>query len=108
MPQINKVEREHDIKLVSRTEELKPAKEKFVAKAKPQLQTKRQIKENSEITEKNRSVPLNTPLKAARRTSVSAMRHAKLFLIVPINLKIRKQSINWKLPLVTLRQIQLM
>ena len=77
MPQINKVEREHDIKLVSRTEELKPAKEKFFAKAKPQLQTKRQIKETSEITEQNRSVPLNTPLKAARRASVSAMRHAK-------------------------------
>ena len=77
MPQINKVEREHDIKQVSRKEDLKPAKEKFVAKAKPQLQTKRQIKETSDITEQNRSIPLNTPLKAARRASVSVMRHAK-------------------------------
>ena len=77
MPQINKVEREHDIKQVSRKEDLKPAKKKPVAKAKPQLQTKRQIKETSEITEQNRSAPLNMPLKAARRASISAMRHAK-------------------------------
>ena len=77
MPQINKVEREHDIKQVSRTEDLKPAKEKPVAKVKPQLQTKRQIKEASVITEQNRSAPLNMPLKVARRASISAMRHAK-------------------------------
>ena len=77
MPQINKVEREHDIKQVSRTEDLKPAKEKPVAKAKPQIQSKRRIKEASDIKEQSSSVPLNTPLKAARRASISAMRHAK-------------------------------
>ena len=77
MPQINKVEREHDIKQVSRTEDLKPAKEKPVAKAKPQIQSRRQIKEASDIKEQNSSVPLNTPLKAARRASISTMRHAK-------------------------------
>ena len=77
MPEINKVEREHDIKQVSRKEDLKPAKEKPVAKVKPQIQSKRQIKEASNISEQSKRMPLNTPLKAARRASISAMRHAR-------------------------------
>ena len=62
---------------MSRKEDLKPAKEKPIAKVKPQIQSKRQIKESSSCTNQSRNFPLNTPLKAARRASVSAMRHTK-------------------------------
>ena len=63
MPQINKVEREHDIKQVSRTEDLKPAKEKPVAKVKPQIQSKRQINKEQGI---NRHI---AELKALEKTA---------------------------------------
>ena len=77
MPQINKVERDHDIKQVSRKEDLRPAMEKPVAKAKPQIQNKRQLKETAEITEQNNTASLNMPMKAARRAGMAAIRHAK-------------------------------
>ncbi len=77
MPQINKVERDHDIKQVSRKEDLRPAMEKPVAKAKPQIQNKRQLKETTEITEQNNTASLNMPMKAARRVGMAAIRHAK-------------------------------
>ena len=77
MPQINKVERDHDIKQVSRKEDLKPATEKPIAKAKPQIQNKRQLKEASGITEQNNTASLNMPMKAARRAGIAAFRHAK-------------------------------
>ena len=77
MPQINKVERDHDIKQVSRKEDLKPATERSIAKAKPQIQNKRQLKEASAITEQNNTASLNMPMKAARRAGIAAIRHAK-------------------------------
>ena len=40
MPQITKVERDHDIKQVSRLDDLKPATEKSVSKATPQIRGK--------------------------------------------------------------------
>ena len=77
MPQINKVERDHDIKQVSRKEDLKPATEKPIAKTKPQIQNKRHLKEASEITEQNNTAFLNMPMKVARRAGIAAIRHAK-------------------------------
>ena len=69
MPQISKVERDHDIKQVSRLEDLKPATEKSVSKATPQIRGKPQISE----TQQNLQASMN----AARRASIAAFRHAK-------------------------------
>lgn len=69
MPQISKVERDHDIKQVSRLEDLKPATEKSVPRATPQIRGKPQINE----TQQN----LQTSVNAARRASIEAIRHAK-------------------------------
>ena len=77
MPQINKVERDHDIKQVSRKEDLKPATEKPVAKAKPQIQNKKQLKEAAEITEQSNTASFDMPMIAARRAGIAAIRHAK-------------------------------
>ena len=71
MPQISKVERDHDIKQVSRLEDLKPATEKSVTKAKPQIRGKPQKPEIAE--QRNVMAPVN----AARRASIAAIRHAK-------------------------------
>ena len=69
MPQISKVERDHDIKQVSRLDDLKPATEKSVSMATPQIRGKPQINE----TQQN----LQTSANAARRASIAAIRHAK-------------------------------
>ncbi len=69
MPQISKVEREHDIKQVSRLEDLKPSTEKSVSKATPQIRGKPEIKDSSQV--------LTTSMNAARRASIAAIRHAK-------------------------------
>ena len=71
MPQISKVERDHDIKQVSRLEDLKPATEKSVSKATPQIRGKPQKPEIADQT--NAMAPIN----AARRASIAAIRHAK-------------------------------
>lgn len=81
MPQINKIVRDKDIKQVSRTEDLKPAKDKPIAKAKPQILAKRQIKGAEQFTEQTDSAigqSLNTtPMKAARRAGIASIRHAR-------------------------------
>ena len=69
MPQISKVERDHDIKQVSRLEDLKPATEKSVSMVTPQIRGKPQINE----TQQNLQASAN----AARRASIAAIRHAK-------------------------------
>ncbi len=69
MPQISKVERDHDIKQVSRLDDLKPATEKSVSKATPQIRGKPVMKESSQV--------LASSMNAARRTSIAAIRHAK-------------------------------
>lgn len=69
MPQISKVERDHDIKQVSRLEDLKPATEKSVSKATPQIRGKPEIKDTSQA--------MTSAMNAARRASISAIRHAK-------------------------------
>ena len=69
MPQISKVERDHDIKQVSRLEDLKPATEKSVSRATPQIRGKPKINE----TQQNLQASAN----AARRASIAAVRHAK-------------------------------
>lgn len=69
MPQISKVERVHDIKQVSRLDDLKPATEKSVSMATPQIRGKPQIIE----TQQNLQASAN----AARRASIAAIRHAK-------------------------------
>ena len=69
MPQISKVERDHDIKQVSRLDVLKPATEKSISMATPQIRGKPQINE----TQQN----LQTSANAARRASIAAIRQAK-------------------------------
>ncbi len=71
MPQITKVERDHDIKQVSRLEDLRPATEKPVSKATPQIRGKPQ---KTEIADKGNAM---APINAARRASIAAIRHAK-------------------------------
>ena len=71
MPQITKVERDHDIKQVSRLDDLKPATEKSVSKATPQIRGKPQ---KTEITQQGNAM---APINAARRAGISAIRHAK-------------------------------
>ena len=69
MPQISKVERNHDIKQVSRLDDLKPATEKSISMATPHIRGKPQINE----TQQNLQISAN----AARRASIAAIRHAK-------------------------------
>ena len=69
MPQISKVERDHDIKQVSRLDDLKPATEKSISMATPHIRGKPQINE----TQQN----LQTSANAARRASIAVIRHAK-------------------------------
>ena len=69
MPQISKVERDHDIKQVSRLDDLKPATEKSVSKATPQIRGKPEIKDTSQA--------MTSAMNAARRASIAAIRHAK-------------------------------
>ncbi len=69
MPQISKVERDHDIKQVSRLEDLKPATEKSLSKATPQIRGKPKISEVSQN--------IQTSMNAARRASIAAIRHTK-------------------------------
>ena len=70
MPQISKVVRDKDIKLVSRTEDLKPATAKAVPKTVPKLQ--------SDSSQKVEPGPAMTePMKAARRAGISAIRHVR-------------------------------
>ena len=65
MSQINKVERDYDIKQVSRLDDLRPATEKPITKATPQ------IKDNSTIADQTAVVD------AARRAGVAAIRQAR-------------------------------
>ena len=71
MPQITKVERDHDIKQVSRLDDLKPATEKSVSKATPQIRGRPQ---KTEITQQGNAM---APINAARRASLAAIRHAR-------------------------------
>ena len=80
MPQISKVEREHDIKQVSRSDDLKPATEKTINKSIPRIQNKASAKELTEIAEQKEtasSMPVTAPIKAARRAGIAAIRHAR-------------------------------
>ncbi|MBR6960489.1 MAG: hypothetical protein IKH76_08430, partial [Clostridiales bacterium] len=80
MPQISKVERERDIKQVSRSDELKPATEKTINKSIPRIQNKASAKELTEIADQKEtasSMPVTAPIKAARRAGIAAIRHAR-------------------------------
>ncbi len=71
MPQINKVERENDIKQVSRLDDLKPATEKTITK----VQNKPTVKvEQMEATIDDAST---ATFKAAQMASIAAIRHAR-------------------------------
>ena len=71
MPQINKVERERNIKQVSRLDDLKPATEKIITK----VQNKPVITvEQSDATIEDAST---AAYKAAQRTGIAAIRHAR-------------------------------
>ena len=75
MPEINKIYRSKNIKQVSRIDELKPSEEKPITKVIPKIESKTQIKadtENSVI-----GPPVNTPLEAAKKASIAAIRHTK-------------------------------
>ena len=69
MPQISKVERDHDIKQVSRLDDLKPATEKTVSKAIPQIRGKPEMQDTSQA--------LTSSMNAAKQASIAAIRHAK-------------------------------
>ena len=75
MPEINKIYRSKNIKQVSRIDELKPSEEKPITKVIPKIESKTQIKadtENSVI-----GPPVNTPLEATKKASIAAIRHTK-------------------------------
>ncbi len=75
MPEINKIYRSKNIKQVSRIDELKPSEEKPITKVIPKIESKTQIKadtENSVI-----GPPVNTPLEAAKKASIATIRHTK-------------------------------
>ena len=75
MPEINKIYRSKNIKQVSRIDELKPSEEKPITKVIPKIESKTQIKadtENSVI-----GPPVYTPLEAAKKASIAAIRHTK-------------------------------
>ena len=65
MPQISKVEHDHDIRLVSRLDDLRPATEKPITKVVPI------------IDQKSGQTDLTTTMDAARRSSLSAIRQAR-------------------------------
>ncbi len=67
MPQINKVEREKDIKQVSRLEDLKPATEKTITK----------VQNNPQVKELVIDDTASTTFKAAQRASIAAIRHTR-------------------------------
>lgn len=67
MPQINKVEREKDIKQVSRLDDLKPATEKTITKVQNSPQVKETIVSDT----------ASATFKAAQRASIAAIRHAQ-------------------------------
>jgi len=75
MPEINKIYRSKNIKQVSRIDELKPSEEKPITKVIPKIESKTQIKANTE----NSVIgpPVNTPLEAAKKASIAAIRHTK-------------------------------
>ena len=75
MPEINKIVRSKNIKQVSRIDELKPSEEKPISKVIPKIDSKVPTKVNTEDTIIGQ--PLNTPLEAAKRASVAAIRHTK-------------------------------
>ena len=68
MPQISKVVRDKDIKQVSRTEDLKPAKDKAVPKTVPKI---------TENKERPSNQALSAQMNAARRAGVAAIRHTR-------------------------------
>ena len=68
MPQISKVVRDKDIKQVSRTEDLKPAKDKAVPKTVPKI---------TESKERPGNQVLSAQMNAARRAGVAAIRHTR-------------------------------
>ena len=68
MPQINKVVRDKDIKQVSRTNDLIPAKEKAVPKTVPKISEPKETLANQAVT---------AQMKAAQRAGVAAIRHAR-------------------------------
>ncbi len=71
MPQINKVERERNIKQVSRLDDLKPATEKIITKVQNKPVT---TVEQSDATIEDAST---AAYKAAQRTGIAAIRHAR-------------------------------
>ena len=68
MPQISKVVRDKDIKQVSRTEDLKPAKDEAVPKTVPKI---------TENKERPSNQALSAQMNAARRAGVAAIRHTR-------------------------------
>ncbi len=68
MPQISKVVRDKDIKQVSRTEDLMPAKDKAVPKTVPKF---------TESKERPGNQFLSAQMNAARRAGVAAIRHTR-------------------------------
>ncbi len=67
MPQINKVEREKDIKQVSRLEDLKPATEKTITK----------VQNNPQVKEPVIDDTASATFKATQRASIAAIRHTR-------------------------------
>ena len=67
MPQINKVEREKDIRQVSRLEDLKPATEKTITK----------VQNNPQVKETVIDDTASATFKAAQRASIAAIRHTR-------------------------------
>ncbi|MBR2556527.1 MAG: hypothetical protein IKE94_16895 [Aeriscardovia sp.] len=65
MPQISKVEHDHDIKQVSRLDDLRPATEKSITKVVPI------------IDQKSGQTDLTSTMDAARRSGLSAIRQAR-------------------------------
>ena len=68
MPQISKVVRDKDIKQVSRTEDLQPAKDKAVPKTVPKITENKERLDNQAIS---------AQMNAARRAGIAAIRHTR-------------------------------
>ena len=68
MPQISKVVRDKDIKQVSRTEDLQPAKDKAVPKTVPKITENKERLDNQVIS---------AQMNAARRAGIAAIRHTR-------------------------------
>ena len=67
MPQINKVEREKDIRQVSRLEDLKPATEKTITK----------VQNNPQVKETVIDDTASATFKAAQKASIAVIRHTR-------------------------------